>query len=93
MSYWRDQMRPIIAEVIRENQGKGERELRRALREAYPFGQRAYHPYKVWLDEIARQTGRKPPLGTRRSGGGRPVARAPLEQAGQQTLFEGGEDE
>jgi hypothetical protein len=30
---------------------------RARLREAYPFGERKYHPYKIWLDEIRRQLG------------------------------------
>ena len=25
---------------------------------------RRYHPYKIWLDEVARQRGKKPRLGT-----------------------------
>lgn len=34
--------------------------LRKALCEAYPFGQKAYHPYKIWCDEIKFQLGLKP---------------------------------
>jgi hypothetical protein len=58
---WRDLARPIIAEALRENEGKDESEIKKALKEAYPFGQRAYHPYKIWLDEIKvqRKLGRK----------------------------------
>jgi hypothetical protein len=26
-----------------------------ALLAAYPFGERKYHPYKIWLSEIRRQ--------------------------------------
>lgn len=48
---------PIIARVLRENEGATEGVIRKALRDAYPFGPRAYHPYKVWLDEIRRQRG------------------------------------
>ena len=40
-------------------------EQRRALKDAYPFGERRYAPYKIWLDEIARQKGKKPPVGRR----------------------------
>lgn len=66
-SYWRSKAAPIIARVLRETQGQPTAVVRRALREAYPFGERSHdpYPYKVWLDEVARQQGRKPPLGTR----------------------------
>lgn len=59
MSEWRQRAAPIIAQVLAENQGKKPMEIRAALREAYPFGPKAYWPYKVWLDEIQRQTGKK----------------------------------
>jgi hypothetical protein len=58
-SSWRDHARPIIAQVLRETQGMGEKAIRKALLEAYPFHQRKYHPYKIWLDEIALQRGTK----------------------------------
>jgi len=29
-----------------------ENAVRRALRDAYPFGQREMHPYKVWCEEV-----------------------------------------
>lgn len=56
---WRDSAKPIIAKVLKDNQGKTFKEIRAALREAYPFGERKYHPYKIWCDEIKVQTGRK----------------------------------
>lgn len=56
---WRDSAKPIIAEVIKENTGKTEKEIRKALREAYPYGERALHPYKIWCDEIKVQLGKK----------------------------------
>lgn len=56
-SRWREHARPIVARVLSETRGKSEDEIREALFEAYPFGWRANHPYKVWLDEIARQRG------------------------------------
>lgn len=61
---WRECAAPIIAKVLAETDGKSQGERLKALRDAYPFGERKYHPYKIWLDEIARQTGKKPPLGT-----------------------------
>lgn len=55
MSNWRDIVRPIIHKVITDNPGKDINELRKLISEKYPFGQRQYHPYKVWLDEIKIQ--------------------------------------
>lgn len=63
-SYWRRQAQPIIARVLAESAGLSERAIRKALREAYPFGQRSLHPYRIWCDEAARQRGLKPPLGS-----------------------------
>jgi hypothetical protein len=56
---WRSIARPIIAETIKKVGTGDEKVLKKALREAYPFGERAYYPYKVWLDEIKVQTGKK----------------------------------
>lgn len=56
---WRDSCKPIINKVLKANEGKSEKEIRKALSDAYPFGERAYHPYKVWLDEIKVQRGLK----------------------------------
>lgn len=83
MSYlsWRDRARPVIAAVLRENGGADERTLRRALHDAYPFGERAMHPYKVWLDEIARQRGRKRDPRAKKE-------QVALADAGQRDLFE-----
>lgn len=56
---WRQIAAPIIAEVLRDTAGQSEKEIRKALREAYPFGERRMHPYKVWCDEVRRQRGLK----------------------------------
>ncbi len=56
---WRDNARPIIADVIKRVGSDDEKALKKALREAYPYGERANHPYKIWLDEIKVQTGKK----------------------------------
>ena len=68
MSTWRDIAKPIIAKVLYENAGCSEKQIRKALREAYPFGERAMWPYKVWLDEIKRQTGEKARTEAQRAG-------------------------
>ena len=56
---WRDKSAPIIATVMRRAEGQGEKEIKKALHDAYPFGEREMWPYKIWLDEIARQRGLK----------------------------------
>ncbi len=58
MPNWRDIARPIIAQVIAARPGAAERELRIELRKVYPFGERAYHPYRIWCDEVRRQLGK-----------------------------------
>jgi hypothetical protein len=55
MNTWRDKARPIIHKVLKETKGKSEKEIRKALVDAYPFGERENHPYKIWLDDIKVQ--------------------------------------
>lgn len=57
MNTWRDVARPIISRVIQEVGTEDHKALRVALREAYPFGLRQYHPYKIWCHEIRVQLG------------------------------------
>ena len=59
MTTWRDIARPIIADVINRVGVEDEKALKKALFDAYPFGERQYHPYKIWLDEIKIQRGFK----------------------------------
>lgn len=56
---WRDSARPIIQRVLKDTLGQPEKEIRKAIREAYPFGERKYWPYKVWCDEVKLQLGLK----------------------------------
>lgn len=56
-SGWREHAREVIIEVLKETEGKPEKEIRKALKDAYPFGARQWHPYKIWLDEIKVQRG------------------------------------
>ena len=55
MKTWRDVAAPIIARVIHEHIGEPEKAVRAALRDAYPWGERANHPYHVWCSEIRKQ--------------------------------------
>lgn len=79
---WRDKARPIIARVLQETTGRPEESIRKALHDAYPFGPRAHHPYKTWLDEIGRQRGARNPLNGRRR-----VDAAAVETIGDGDLF------
>lgn len=55
MATWREQAAPIIAAII-EKQGRADmKALKKAISDAYPFGQRDYHPYKIWCSEVKRQ--------------------------------------
>ena len=60
-SRWRARSRDIIKQVLdRAKTLKwDEREIQKALTDAYPFGERAMWPYKIWLDEIKVQRGTK----------------------------------
>lgn len=55
MGKWREISMQVVSEVLEKTKGQSESEIRKALREAYPFGQRSLHPYKVWVSEIKRQ--------------------------------------
>lgn len=54
-SHWRNIAAPIIRQVIAEVGTEDTQKLRRALNDAYPFGERKLHPYKIWRDEVNRQ--------------------------------------
>ena len=56
---WRERCAPIIAKVLADTKGLTEKEIKKALRDAYPYGERAMHPYKIWCDEIQKQRGFK----------------------------------
>lgn len=79
-SHWRRTAAPIIERVLRQTRGLSEKEIRQALCKAYPFGQRSYHPYKIWLDEIATQRGQKPANRRR-------VVSPVVDVPGQETFF------
>lgn len=55
-SRWRNRAAPIIAEVI-EQYGDNLNRLRLKLRDAYPFGARRGHPYRIWCSEVKKQLG------------------------------------
>lgn len=45
-------------------QGATEKEARRALCAAYPFGERSRHPYKVWCHVVRWSLAKRFPSGT-----------------------------
>lgn len=53
---WRDIARAVIQQALieAEAQGLDAEATRKHANAAYPFGQRAYHPYKIWLSEMKR---------------------------------------
>lgn len=79
-STWRGRCRPVIVEVIERVGREDERVLRRELRNAFPFGVKAYYPYRVWLDEIKVQLNKK-----RKPGGG--PGYQPVPMPNQKELF------
>lgn len=51
-SKWRIVARAAIQKAIASLPPECDRaELKKAIDQAYPFGEREYYPYKVWLDE------------------------------------------
>lgn len=51
-SQWRTRSRQVIARVMASAPADATLpQVRRLLREAYPFGERAMHPYKMWCSE------------------------------------------
>lgn len=54
---WADRAKKVIDQV-RLDTGLTGTELRKELRQHYPFGQRRGFPYKAWLNEVAKVCGR-----------------------------------
>lgn len=52
-SRWRLRARQVIRRTLDALPADADEQTRRrALRDAYPFGQREHHPYKCWLAEV-----------------------------------------
>lgn len=52
---WSEDSRRIVGEVIAGYKGSDEKELRKLISAAYPFGERAMWPYKCWCKTVAIQ--------------------------------------
>lgn len=84
---WREVAQRVIAEVRRAHPKAAGPELRRLLRDAYPWGPRRYHPYRIWCEEVRRALG-LPRKKTSRS----PRVRLQVKaEAATLPLFDGGE--
>jgi hypothetical protein len=53
---WREAAKATIQRAREEAQAQGldAEATKRYVNARYPFGERAYHPYKIWLDEMER---------------------------------------
>ena len=51
MSHWRDRAEHVIKKALAgaEAQGLDEKAALALVDRRYPFGERAYHPYQMWL--------------------------------------------
>lgn len=51
---WRDAARAVIQKALQEAEAQGldAEATKHYVNAAYPFRQRAYHPYKFWLSEM-----------------------------------------
>lgn len=44
----------IIWAVFRKMDGQPRREIKKAIEDAYPYGERKYYPYTIWRQEAAK---------------------------------------
>lgn len=51
ISEWRKHAAYTIREAISNCKTSNPGDIKKAIDAAYPFGVRAYHPYKIWLSE------------------------------------------
>ena len=60
MAKWRFYAQQTITKIEAEYKDKPYSAWKQALYEAYPFGQRCNHPYKIWCDEQRKALARHP---------------------------------
>ena len=51
-SRWRVYSRRTIRDVLTSHQLMGKEQLIKLIKESYPFGERKYTPYQIWLEEV-----------------------------------------
>ncbi len=66
-SHWRIIAAKIISAIIgmknvKKLSAEELKALKKEISEAYPFGERARHPYKIWCSEVQFQLGAKKPV-------------------------------
>lgn len=54
MSFWRDEANKVIRQTLDAWPQATREEMKKLLSEAYPFGARSMHPYKIWLDAVKK---------------------------------------
>lgn len=57
---WRDAARARIAKVVAEVGTDDPERLRKALFDAYPWGPRENHPYRMWCEEMRKALNPEP---------------------------------
>jgi hypothetical protein len=91
-SYWRRHARAAIEAALRSGRAKGldGKELEQHVSDAYPFGVRQHHPYRVWLNEFSLLVRGERKLMTRKGAAGpKLLGEWPMTEA-QREYFEGG---
>jgi hypothetical protein len=60
---WRDEARPLVAQAIASGRASGleGRALYLHVNRSFPWGERGYHPYKIWQSEARFQLELKTP--------------------------------
>ena len=46
--YYKEQCYKALELVLEQNKGKSYAEIKKAMKGAYPFGERKHRPYKIW---------------------------------------------
>ena len=54
MNTWEEESMRVIRNVLKDYENRNEVELRKALKDAYPFGERKHWLYGIWLDCVKR---------------------------------------
>ena len=64
---WRFAAQRVIASIEHDYRDKPLSDLKAALHEAYPFGQRRNYPYKIWCEEQRLAIARHPESQTKQA--------------------------
>lgn len=78
---WRERANEVIVRVVKATEGQPLPDRIKAIRKAYPFGERKCHPYAIWLSAVRIATAELEGKPTKK-------VKQPEELDGQQKLFE-----